>query len=117
MGMRKAETKEVIRKNIESVTIARICDCCKKEIIPVEKRSYGDRYSYFVLTTSHSDWGNDSCESIMEYDACSVECALKLAGEYLDDAQGFSNTGEIQIKHANTLEAGTDRTYERNIEY
>ena len=111
--MRKTEEKEVVKKSLEKVTTGRICDFCGKEILPVD----GARYNYFCITTSHCDWGNDSVDSFEHFDACSVECALGLAEKYLKSTNGFRNTGEIDIEHANWLEDGTDRDYKTEIGY
>lgn len=111
--MRRTEEKEVIRKEIEEVTTGRFCDFCNKEILPVN----GKRYDYFYITTSHSDWGNDSVDSYEHFDACSVECALGLTEKYLKSINGFMNTGEIDIEHANLLEDGADRDYKTEIRY
>lgn len=111
--MRITEEKEVVKKSLEKVTTGRRCDFCNKEILPVD----GKKYNYFYITTSHSDWGNDSIDSIEYFDACSVECALGLAEKYLKSTNGFRNTGEIDIKHANWLEDGADRDYKTEIEY
>lgn len=111
--MRRTEKKEVVRKELEEVTTGRFCDFCNKEILPVD----GKRYDYFYITTSHCDWGNDSVDSYEHFDACSVECALGLAEKYLKSTNGFRNTGEIDIEHANWLEDGADRDYKTEIRY
>ena len=43
-----------------------ICDCCGKEI--------DDMSHYWHVCTGHHDWGNDSVDSIEQYDLCSDEC-------------------------------------------
>ena len=111
--MRRTEKKEVVRKELEEVTTGRFCDFCNKEILPVD----GETYDYFYITTSHRDWGNDSVDSFEHFDACSVECALGLTEKYLKSTNGFINTGEIDIEHANRLEDGTDRDYKTEIGY
>ena len=111
--MRKTEEKEVIKKELDKVTTGRICDFCGKAILPVD----GEKYDYFYITTSHCDWGNDSIDSFNYFDACSVKCALGLAEKYLKSTNGFRNTGEIDIRHANWLEDGSNLDYKTEIEY
>ena len=113
--MRITETKEVIHKQIEDVTVGRICDCCGKRIEVVRKLPFGDEYNFFHISTHHSDWGNDSIDSWESYDACSPECAVKMAEAYLSKSFRGINTHEIQIEHARSLNDGTDRDYKHKI--
>ena len=77
------ETKEVTVK--QEVVVAKKCDVCGKEI-------HG---KHWLLTTSHNDWGNDSCESIKYEDLCSEDCVQEKLKEYFlkckdSDTQEFS---------------------------
>lgn len=114
--MRVTETKEITKVVKEEVTIKRICDNCGKEIAISRKTGYGNKYNYFRIATHHSDWGNDSIESYEIYDACCPKCALEMTEKYLTKAYPGHNTKEIEIEHVRSLEMGTDRDYERNIE-
>ena len=114
--MRITEEKEVIRKTVEDVTIGRKCDCCGKDIVQKEKLcGEGGGYDYFVLTTSHNDWGNDSCESFEYFDACSAACTIKMVSEYLKKYNYPHNTRRIEVEHANHLDDGTDRDWKHSI--
>lgn len=115
--MRVTETKEITKVIKEEVTVKRICDNCEKEIVMSYITGLGDKYyNYFHITTHHHDWGNDSIDSYESYDACCPACALEMAKKYLINAYSGHNTKEIEIEHVRSLESGTDRTYERDIE-
>ena len=115
--MKISEEKKIIKETVEKVTTGRICDCCKNKIIPKGEDWNGKIYDFFLITTHHIDWGNDSVDSWDYYDACSVECALKMTEKYLQSRTGFRNTGEIEIEHVNRLEDGSDRDYNQEIRY
>jgi len=114
--MRVVETKEITKVVQEEVTVKRICDNCGKEITISRKTGLGNQYNYFLITTHHHDWGNDSIESYEYYDACCPTCALEMAEKYLVNAYSDRNTKEIEIEHVRGLESGTDRTYKHDIE-
>ena len=84
------EEKEV--KRIERVQSKIVCDGCKKEINP--------KQGYFHVSTSHNDWGNDSIDSLEQYDFCSPDCLYEFARPYIQDSynQRF-NTCDIDIEH------------------
>lgn len=88
------EVKKVIyRKAKELVGIK--CDICGK-VIPVDERGFkNDECRYFVVTTGHNDWGNDSCESIKHYDIC-PECVGGFVAKYLANAEGSEY---IEVEH------------------
>ena len=50
------------------------CDFCGKEIVG----------KFWVLTTSHGDWGNDSVESVECFDICSAKCLNKELNDYIE---------------------------------
>jgi len=54
------------------------CDACQKVILG----------AYIEVTTSHSDWGNDSIDSIENFDFCSVECMSPHMVDYFKTARG-----------------------------
>lgn len=90
------EEKRKVEK-IETKPIKRICDICQKEI---------DCNNWFTITTSHHDWGNDSCESLETKDACSSKCVLKFASEYIEEAEKNKfNTRDIKIEHRRSIYA------------
>lgn len=86
----------------KSVVVEKKCDVCFKTIDPVNKN--GSKHPrqlipYFSITTHHNDWGNDSCDSYEEFDACCPECALKFTEKYLKDHFDSVNTRTIEIEH------------------
>lgn len=91
-----------IKKEFEEKTVTQkvcvkkttICDVCGKEITG----------EYYDVTTSHSDWGRDSVDSIEYKDACSVECLRKLFDKYIEISAGGLNSQKIEIEHCNEPE-------------
>ena len=84
------EEKQVIKK----VCVKEVCKCdvCNKEI----KKGKG----YYHVTTGHNDWGNDSCESIENYDICSENCLNKIFQQYLErSAENENNTEYFEVNH------------------
>lgn len=105
--MRVTERKEVVKTTYEDVIVCRKCDVCSKPIEPIDAN---ENYHYFVVTTHHHDWGNDSIESYEHYDACCPECALKIAENYLHNAYKTPyNSRTIEIEHCRSLHDGSDR--------
>ena len=62
------------------------CDICKKDI---------EDETYYEVTTSHNDWGNDRWESLHTADICSDECLSNMFDEYLEFK---SNTKKLEIE-------------------
>ena len=86
------EEKQVIKK----VCVKEVCKCdvCNKEI----KKSKG----YYHVTTEHNDWGNDSCESIENYDICSENCLNKIFQQYIErSTENENNTEYFEVNHEN----------------
>lgn len=84
-------------ERVETTPVKRICDFCQKEI---------DCSNWFRITTSHHDWGNDSCDSIEHKDACSAKCALAFATDYIQKSEADKyNTKEITIEHERSISA------------
>jgi hypothetical protein len=54
------------------------CDACQKEISD----------AYFDVVTSHSDWGNDSIDSVENFDFCSLECLMPHMSAFFKKAGG-----------------------------
>ena len=71
------------------------CDICGK-IIPVNKGI--DISKYFAVRTGHNDWGNDSYESVKNYDIC-PDCIIKFTTEYLQTTTGTEYL-EVQTTYA-----------------
>lgn len=70
-------------KKIKVVTTKEItgvkCDICGK-VIPVGKGRY-DECEYYDVMTGHSDWGNDSCDSVEHRDVC-PDCLVGFVADY-----------------------------------
>lgn len=49
------------------------CDICDK-VIPWHEK-------FYHVTTGHTDWGNDSVDSIEDFDLCSDECLYEFLGK------------------------------------
>lgn len=83
--------------------VGKKCDVCGKEIPPtaIPHRHGEPVFDYYEVTTHHSDWGNDSCDSYEHYDACSPDCAYKLWEDYIGDSAGTRNSMCIEVVHIN----------------
>lgn len=92
--------KELRQVEIRDVIVGKKCDVCHKDIPPTERYSM-KTFPYYKITTHHSDWGNDSVESFKYYHACSPECALKFATEYITNCYNGRNSNVIEIEHHN----------------
>ena len=84
--------------------IGRKCDVCGKVIFPVEQKKScfsfcGASTEFYLITTGHNDWGNDSCDSIEYKDACSKECAQKIIDEYFKYVWDGIDSSYIEIEH------------------
>ena len=73
-----------------------ICDICKKPFLSwgysdagIIETLNGTPYSrrrdikWFIVTTHHSDWGNDSVDSFEDKHICSAECLRKAFEDYI----------------------------------
>lgn len=96
--MIKKITKKVMKEVEETVSSVGICDICGKEF---NYKSWycGDKIaSYYRIKTGHYDWGNDSCDSIENKDACCDECLSRFTQEWLKDKDVIrSATAYIEI--------------------
>ena len=92
------EKKEVIRSITYELAGVK-CDACGRVIeAPSEQDRYNwmeDKYKFYLVTTGHNDWGNDSCDSIRNYDIC-PECITKFVSDYLNEMRN-SRTAYINI--------------------
>ena len=59
------------------------CDICNCFIEP--GHVYGSKY--FRVITGHNDWGNDSCESIRDFDIC-PNCISDFITKYVREGRG-----------------------------
>lgn len=66
------------------------CDMCGKDIPWHEK--------FYHTTMWHSDWGNDSVDSVEEFDLCSDECLYEFLGENWKELKEAHKTAYIDIK-------------------
>lgn len=92
--------KNLRQVEVKQVVVGKMCDVCHKDIPPTERFS-SKTFPYYEITTHHSDWGNDSCESFNYYHACSPECAMKFAAKYIKDSYDQRNSNVIEIEHYN----------------
>lgn len=80
--MIKTEKKIVTSQREEESVVEAYCDFCEKPLkLTNEDYSNCQKDSKVVgkcvnLTTSHRDWGNDSVDSIKDYQFCSIKCCL-----------------------------------------
>jgi hypothetical protein len=69
-----------------------VCDNCGKHLDITKQNG-----TYYSVFSGHDEWGNDSCDSIEESDACCDECLTALVNEWLEGWKGYS-TAYIDIK-------------------
>lgn len=79
--------KRVVRDLFVANAIRR-CDICGKEITG----------PYFEVMSSHSEWGNDSIDSIRIIDCCGSACLHHTVDRYLIDIETYPSM-ELQIWH------------------
>ena len=81
--MIKTERKEKV-KYIDKLDVVTevFCDFCKKELKPITEDS--SRVHFIHLSVMHYDCLNDYEDSIEHFDACSLECAYKLAKKWIE---------------------------------
>lgn len=82
-------------KLIEKQTVERTvivgyrCDRCGNEDAKAE--------DWITVSHGHSQWGNDSCESVQDFDLCSPKCYLAQLRESVEEMEGY-RTGEVDHK-------------------
>lgn len=96
------EKKKIIYRTVCELTGVK-CDICGRIIkVPSEQDRYNwmeDKYKFYLVTTGHNDWENDSCESIRHYDIC-PECITKFVSDYLTDKKGYKSAYiDIETNH------------------
>lgn len=92
--------KEVERIVKDEELISTNCDICKKEITDVTIKE-SEEGCYYNVCTHHSDWGNDSCESLKYFDFCSLNCLIQHMLNYFKKANGSE---EYDIERLHRLE-------------
>ena len=96
------ERKKIVYRTVCELAGVK-CDACGRVIkAPSEQDQYNwldDKYKFYVVTTGHNDWGNDSFESVRQYDIC-PECITKFVSDYLADKKGYRSAYiDIETKH------------------
>ena len=104
MVTRNYETKTYTKTEKVLVSEKRFCDCCGKEITG----------PFWKVTTGHHDWGNDSHESIEEFDACSTLCLSEMFNDYENRSEGEYNTEYIEVNHRVCAHVKGDVEYDEN---
>ena len=95
--MIKTITRKVTKEVEETVSSVGICDICGKEFNYETGFNNEKRARYFHIVTGHYDWGNDSCDSIEDNDACCIECLSKFMQEWLK-SEDIINSDTAYIK-------------------
>ncbi len=80
--MRYFGNEKIVEKKERNLEYIR-CDCCNKKV-----------ENYFKVTTSHNDWGRDSCDSIETKEIC-ISCIDEFLSSYIKE---MSDTGDIEIE-------------------
>lgn len=92
-----SDTYEVIevkkKYNVKGVE----CDDCKKMVYPAEDPRQYDNSRYFVVTTGHHEWGNDSIDSVEQYDIC-PGCITGFVDRYFKNGRQSSYM-DIETRH------------------
>lgn len=95
MEIKKYEKVEIVREEIQEI----VCDECKKLLDnrKLTSRHKRTKVPYFHVLTHYSDWGNDSIDSLKEFDLCQ-ECLVNKFNEYLEQAKEYPGTREFDIE-------------------
>ena len=72
----------------EKVTVGLKCDICGATT------DDEDNTQWTEVSHSHSDWGNDSCESFKTFHVCSPQCYIAQLASSIRDLE-YSDTGII----------------------
>ena len=89
---REMKWKKEIREIDVCVEGDLVCDNCDKHIDIMKQKG-----TYYSILSGHREWGNDSCDSIEELDACCDECLIALVNRWLEKWKGY-NTAYINIE-------------------
>lgn len=82
------KNEERVVRSLFVTDAVRRCDICGKEITG----------PYFEVMTSHSEWGNDSIESIRLIDCCDSTCLHHAVDRYRNDLETYPSM-ELQVWH------------------
>ena len=85
--------KKKVTKYLERVVKTK-CDICQKEIPNFDETRDLRKSRYFEVTTGHHLWGNDSIDSIRDYNIC-PDCIQKFIKNYIENVE---NTYYIDIE-------------------
>ena len=97
--MIKKSTKKVVKEVEEVVSEVIICDICNQPLHYVGKARTGRYAVYYTVCTGHYDWGDDSSDSMHEYDVCCNECLAKLSQRWINDKEvQSSNTAYFRVE-------------------
>lgn len=107
--MIKKVTKKVVKEVEEVISEEFVCDVCGKKGVYKERGNvHLEEVPYYYISTGHRDWGNDSCDSLNDTQACCTECLLEVFTNWLnDDFFKSSDTAYIHIdkcRHLRRLE-------------
>lgn len=99
---RKITVQRMVKKDV-TVGLERTCDVCGKLILKKNE----DKITccigkHWGLTIGHYDWGNDSCDSVEQYDICSAECLEKELQKYVQ--RGGTAFFDVECKDYNRKE-------------
>lgn len=96
--MRKEEYKLVKHERKENVIVSIKCDGCGKDINK-------DSKDHISFSGHHSEWSNDSEDSLIYYDICSPMCLSGALRKALEDFEDYHRSGEIMdFKIKNVIE-------------
>lgn len=93
--MRKHNKEKIIVE--KDILIAIICDNCSEDIKNNEKDHF------FEVMTSHSDWGNDSRDSIRHFDFCGPRCIAEHSAAYFEKANGSEEYNAERVEKSEVL--------------
>lgn len=96
------EKKTYLKTEEVMVSQKRYCDVCGAEI----------KGPHWSITTGHNDWGNDSCDSVEYYDACSRSCFNKLIDDYINKTDDRLTSQYFEIEHRLSAMAQGDVRYD-----
>lgn len=97
--MIKTERKEHVYYT--DVAISGKCDNCGADIVEKED----GLYDYFRMITQHSDWGNDSCDTVEANEFCCYDCLMKAIEKYWKSEYPYrEDSREMRIVHLSTLD-------------
>lgn len=97
------EAKKIVYKTVRRIEGIK-CDICG-EIIPPRKRN--DESVYFRAEIGHFDWGNDSVDSIENFDICR-DCICEFITNYLKTDKYNTSYINVSKKHCSSVDVVED---------